>query len=101
MAHSVSFRPDAQADLEAIEDFIALRSSPDRAEAYIDRIEAACMRLALFSEKGRDRSDIAPGLRTIGFERRALIAFRVLDETVEIVAILYGGRDLPATLVGR
>ena len=99
--HSVTFRPDAQADLEAIEDFIALRSSPDRAEAYIDRIEAACTRLAHFPGRGRDRSDIAPGLRTIAFERRALIAFRVLDQMVEIVPILYGGRDLRATLVGR
>lgn len=59
------------------------------------------MRLAQFPERGRDRSDIAPGLRTIGFERRVLIAFRVLGQMVEIVAILYGGRDIRATLVGR
>ena len=64
-----------------------------RAEAYIGRIEKACMSLAMFPERGLRRDDLAPGLRTIGFERRVTIAFRVLDQIVEIVAIAYGGRD--------
>lgn len=101
MTYSVAFRPDAVADLEALEDFIALRSGPQRAEAYVDRIEAACMRLAQFPNRGRDRDDIAPGLRTVSFERRAVIAFRVNEGTVEIVAVLYGGRDLTAALKER
>jgi toxin ParE1/3/4 len=39
-----------------------------------------------------------PGLRTIGFERRVTIAFRVLKSRVEIVAIAYGGRDFESEL---
>ena len=101
MPHSVTFRPGAVADLEALEDYITLRSGPERAEGYIARIEAACMRLAYFPNRGRDRGDIASNLRTIGFERRALIAFRVIGDTVEIVAILYGGRDLRPGLAER
>jgi len=30
----------------------------------------------------------------MGFERRVTIAFRVLPDTVTILRILYGGRDL-------
>ncbi len=69
-----------------------------RAEAYIGRIEKACMSLATFPERCSRRDDLAPGLRTIGFERRVTIAFRVLDHVVEIVAIAYAGRDFESEL---
>jgi toxin ParE1/3/4 len=49
--------------------------------------------LATFPERGRRRDDIVPGLRTIAFERRATIAYRVLKTHVEIVSVAYGGRD--------
>jgi toxin ParE1/3/4 len=49
--------------------------------------------LATFPKRGTRRGDIAPGLRTIGFERRVTIAFRVLEGVVEIVTIAYAGRD--------
>ena len=65
---------------------------------YIDRIEAACLALADFPERGMRRDDILPGLRTVGFERRATIAFRVLRSRVEIVTIAYGGRDFERAL---
>jgi plasmid stabilization system protein ParE len=37
-------------------------------------------------------------LRTIGFERRALIAFRVGKDAVTIVCIPHGGRDFERIL---
>jgi plasmid stabilization system protein ParE len=33
------------------------------------------------------------GLRTIGFRKRVVVAYAVLDETIAIIGILYGGRD--------
>jgi toxin ParE1/3/4 len=39
-----------------------------------------------------------PGLRTLGFERCAAIAFRVLRPRVEIVTIACGGRDFESAL---
>jgi toxin ParE1/3/4 len=62
------------------------------------RIEAACMALAEFPERGTRRDDIAPGLRILGFERRVTIAFRMLRTRVEIVTIAYGGRDFETDL---
>jgi toxin ParE1/3/4 len=56
------------------------------------------MDLATFPERGTRRDDILPGLRTIGFERRVTIAFRVLKARVEIVTIAYGGRDFEREL---
>lgn len=38
----------------------------------------------------------SPVSATIGFERRATIAFRVEDDTVRIVRVFYAGRDYEA-----
>ena len=93
MTIKVVFRPSAEADLLALYHYIAEVSGTARAGAYLSRIEQACLGLATFPERGVRRDDLAPALRTIGFERRVSIAFRVLDQVVEIVAIAYAGRD--------
>ena len=93
MALKIYFRPQAEADLFALYDYIASKAGMPVAGNYIDRIEAACMSLAAFPERGTRRDDIQPGLRTIGFERRVTIAFRVLKTRVEIV-----GRDFEGEL---
>jgi toxin ParE1/3/4 len=98
VAHKVYFRPNAAADLVALYDYIARHAGARIAGDYLDRIEKACMALATFPERGTRRPEILPGLRTIGFERRATIAFRVLKTRVEIVAIAYGGRDFASEL---
>jgi toxin ParE1/3/4 len=73
----VSFRPLAEADLFGLYRFIAEEAGHGVAGADIDRIEAACMALETFPERGTRRDDIRPGLRTMGFERRATIVFQV------------------------
>ncbi|HLH87750.1 MAG TPA: type II toxin-antitoxin system RelE/ParE family toxin [Xanthobacteraceae bacterium] len=93
MALEVYFRPRAEADLIGLHQYVAERSGPIIAGGYIERIEAACMALAEFPNRGTRRDDLSRGLRTIGFERRVTIAFRVLRTRVEIVTIAYGGRD--------
>lgn len=94
MAIKVLFRPRAEADLLALYRYIAEASGLAIAGNYIDRIETACMSLAEFPNCGAKRDDLAPGLRTIAFERRVTIAYRVLKTRVEIVNIAYAGRDL-------
>jgi toxin ParE1/3/4 len=95
MAYKIVFRPFAENDLVALYQYIADNSSPDRAGAYIGRIEHACMSLADFPFRGAKHDDLHPGLRIIGFERRASIAFVVESQTVRILRIFYGGRDFP------
>lgn len=97
----VSFRPLAEADLFAPHRFIADEAGLEVAGAYIDRIEAACLALADFPERGTRRDDIRRGLRTIGFERRATIAFQATKAEVVVVRIFYGGQDFERALHGR
>jgi toxin ParE1/3/4 len=91
---AVVFAPEAQADLTGLYDYIAERDGESRAEGYLRRIEKACMSLETMPQRGTDRSDLRPGLRVMGFERRVLIAFRIGQESVAILRVLYGGRNL-------
>jgi toxin ParE1/3/4 len=94
------FRPLAEADLLELYDYIARHAGRTVAGGYIDRIEAACMALETFPERGTRRDDIYPGLRTMGFERRATIVFRIVASEVTIIRIFYGGRDYERWLRG-
>jgi toxin ParE1/3/4 len=98
VALKVIFRPQAEADLLALYRYIAEASGLGVAGEYIDRIEVACMSLATFPNRGTKRDDLAPGLRTVAFERRLTIVYRVLKTRVEIVTIAYGGRDFESDL---
>jgi toxin ParE1/3/4 len=91
---SVVFRPLAESDLANLYRYIADRSGRAVANGYLDRLEAACEDLGVFPERGRARDDIWPRLRTMPFERRALIAYEVREAEVAIVRVLYAGRDL-------
>ena len=94
MSHRIEFSPEALGDLIDLYDYIALHDGADRAIGYIDRIEKCCRNLSAFPERGIKRDDLHPGLRILGFERRAVIAFLLTADTVTILRILYGGRDL-------
>ncbi len=75
------------------DDVEAVQSNPQpKSPRYTEAIVAHCEELAAFPRRGRARDDIRPGLRTIGFRRRVVIAFAVLDQTVAIV--LNGGPRL-------
>jgi plasmid stabilization system protein ParE len=66
------------------------------ARAWADRLIVYCEGFATFPERGTRRDDIAPGLRTVGYRRRATIAFRVDGNVVVILRMLHGGRALEA-----
>lgn len=92
--YRIAFSPLAEADIEAIIDWIADQSGTRTARGFVDRIERRIASLQRFPVRGTLRDDLAPGLRLIGLEQRVTIAFRVSDAEVAIERVLYGGRDL-------
>lgn len=96
MARSVRFHPAAEAQLFDLYAYIAADSGRGRAGEYIGRLEAACLRLSDFPEMGRAADELGSGFRLLGFERRAAIVYRVLEQAVEVLGVYYGGRDLAA-----
>jgi toxin ParE1/3/4 len=98
--YRVRFHRLAEDDLAALNAFILEDSGPDIADAYLDRIEAACMALADFPKRGAPRDDLRPGLRVVAFERRVTIAYLVVKGEVIVRRILYRGRDIDGILRG-
>ncbi|MDR7118952.1 type II toxin-antitoxin system RelE/ParE family toxin [Caulobacter sp. BE254] len=96
MTRAVTFAPEARNDLFELYNYIAGRGAPNAAMDYIARLEARCMALADFPEQGRQRDDVRPGLRLLGFERRTAIAFHVTPSEVVIDRIFHGGQDVLA-----
>lgn len=93
---TVVFSEAAEDDLNAIYDYIAERAGADIALRFVGRIEEYCRGFATVPKRGTRRDDLRPGLRTVGFRRRATILIE-LDEgarRVIIHGIYYAGRSL-------
>jgi toxin ParE1/3/4 len=96
MRYRVGFMPAAVDDLDRLQSHISERAGEVVAERYVARVHAFCMRLTDVPPRGTARDDIRPGLRTAGFERRATVAFVVMDPEVRIVRVLPRGLDVDA-----
>jgi toxin ParE1/3/4 len=95
-AIKVRLSAPAIADLKRIADWIGDHADEDIGEAYVRRIEAHCHRLSDFPRRGRPRDEFGPGLRSIAFERRATILYRIDGDEVIIHSVLYAGRESEA-----
>jgi toxin ParE1/3/4 len=101
MIYRVVYTPEAETQLLELYIHLAAADSPDIATRYTDKPLTFCDGLATFPNRGSERNDIRPGLRTIGYRRRVTVAFDVTDETVTIHGTFYGGRDFEAVLDPR
>lgn len=98
MTRRVVFTPEAEAHLLELHRYISGAGSPEAAGRYTNSIVSFCEELGAFPIRGRARDDIRPGLRTVGYRRRVVIAFAVINEDIVVVGIFYGGRDYEAAL---
>src|SRR5215203_6746233 len=93
MRYRVTIRPEAEEDLAKIYDIIA-DDNPAAAMRFVDGIRD----LDHFPRRGKPRDDVTAGLRTLVYRKRATIAYRILDDTVEVTRVFYAGRDYDAIL---
>lgn len=101
MSYTVHFAPEAQDQLDAIEEYIAFASGlPVVAANFVDEIVAYCEGFETFPERGTRRNDLLPGLRMTSYRRSTMLAFRV-DTDAQVIAIIgvfYGGQDYEAAM---
>lgn len=102
MAPRIVLLPDAEHDLSALFDFIAIDSGADRADAVLRRIQNTLDNLAVFPRIGRVRADLDGSPRVFSVwpwlvfyepaeSGRGIVVWRILD----------GRRDIPRTILGR
>ncbi len=93
----VSYGKAARDDLDRIYGYIIENGgSPHVALRFVLRIENRCQKIGDVPHGGRPRDDLSPGLRTVPFERSAVIAYIIDDNSVRITNVFYGGRDFEA-----
>jgi toxin ParE1/3/4 len=95
MAPKVLLRPQVQADLDAIWDFIAA-DNMTAADRLLDRVGAAIEMLAHNPRAGRERPELAPSLRSFPIGNY-VIFYLPLDKGVDVVRVLSGYLDIDAT----
>lgn len=90
----VRLSPEAQTDLVKIHSYVIRKSgSAVTADRYIERVGAFLASLNVFPERGTVRNEVRSGLRIIGFERSASIAFVVEHDDVVVLRVLVKGQE--------
>ncbi len=98
MTLTVDFAPAAERQLLELYEWIANNGAPTAAERFVSSIIDFCERLVDMPMIGAARDDIRPGLRTVGFRHRAVIAFQLAGARITILGVFYGGQDYEARL---
>jgi toxin ParE1/3/4 len=80
--------------LHSLYSWIAEAVGPAIALDYAQRLMHSCEKLTNFPQRGTPCDDLAPGLRTAVFERKATVAYTVGTDEVQIVRILHRGQEL-------
>jgi toxin ParE1/3/4 len=88
------YRPEAIEDLGEIRNYIA-QDDPTGATRFVRTIRARCRLLAKQPWIGRERPELRPGLRSFAV-RSYVIFYRIIGDTVEIVSVVHGARDIDA-----
>lgn len=94
MTYTVIFAIEARRDFAALYDYILPRGGERVARDYVAKIYGYCLGFETFPERGTLRDDIRPGLRLVGYRRRATIAFTISGDTVIILRMFYAGQDI-------
>jgi toxin ParE1/3/4 len=84
--------PRAEEDLQEIWLYIAA-DNVDAADRVLDDLGRKLLNLAEHPQMGASRPDIAPGLRLLPIGNY-LVLYQIRDDTVDIVRIVRGGRNL-------
>lgn len=95
MARRLLLRPRARDDLSRIYDYIADFAGAASAARVTVQIEAHCRKLLEWPRRGTPHPELRQGLRTVPCGK-AVIAYRVEGQVVEVVRIRYGGQLLKA-----
>lgn len=93
MKYTVLFSDDAEEDVAELLAYLLPIAGEQVARRYVDRLIDYCYSFEMFPERGA-LSDQKPGLRLVGYRRKATIAFQVKSDTVIIARIFHRGRNV-------
>lgn len=95
----LAYRPAALADLDAIYDFIE-PENPIRALSFVKDIRTRCQTLCTHPQLGPARNDLGQDIRIYPMLGRIIVAYRITQDTIDIVRVFSGGQDYESILRG-
>ena len=102
MTGRINLTPEAERQLNDIDDWIAKQATADIARRFVSAILDHIDGILVFPLAGRPRDDVRPGMRTTTYKKRTLIAYAV-DESageavVNVLGVFHGGQKWEAAL---
>jgi plasmid stabilization system protein ParE len=102
MTGRIHYTPEAEQQLDDLDEWITEKASSDTARRFVRAIIEHLDGILVFPLAGQGRDDVRPGMRTTTFRRRTLVAYE-LDESsdefvVNVLGIFHGGQDWEAAL---
>jgi toxin ParE1/3/4 len=102
MTGRINYTPEAQQQLNELDDWITKVASAEVARGFVSAIIDHIDGILVFPLAGRARDDVRPGMRTSTYKKRTLVAYAVdqsSDElVVNILGVFHGGKDWEAVL---
>lgn len=102
MTGRINYTPEAQQQLDALDDWITKEASRDVAQRFVSAVLDCIDGILVFPRAGRARDDVRQGMRTTTFKKRTLIAYEVDESSGELVVnvlgVFHGGQDWEAAL---
>jgi toxin ParE1/3/4 len=102
MTGRINLTPEAERQLNEIDDWIAKTATPDVSQPFVSAILEHIDGILVFPLAGRSRDDVRPGMRTTTFKKRTLIAYEVDESSgelvVNVVGVFHGGQNWEAAL---
>lgn len=102
MTGRINYSPEAQQQLNELDDPITKAASAEIARRFVSTILDHIDVILVFPLAGPARDDVRPGMRTTTFKKKTLVAY-VVDESsgelvVNVLGVFHGGQDWEAAL---
>jgi toxin ParE1/3/4 len=94
---TLTWAPRARQDIIGLWRYYAARN-PDAADRLIDEVERVARLLSENPMIGVGRSELGPGVRTFVAARIFVVAYRVLEDGVDVLAVVHHARDVRRVL---
>ncbi len=102
MTGRIHYTPEAERQLNEIDDWIAKNATVEIAQRFVSAILGHIDAILTFPLSGRARDDVRPGMRTTTYKKRTLIAYEVRESSdelvVNILGVFHGGQNWEAAL---
>ena len=90
MTGGINLTPEAERQLNELDDWITKRTSADIAQRFVSAILDHIEAIPAFPYAGRARDDVRPAVRTTTFKNRTLVADEVDESSGELLVNILG-----------